>query len=232
MYYNVNVAKQFTYKSYKNKFQDIPAVMDHMMELQNELRRTDLSNLQLFNKTYYIITKNVYAKIGTGFFSEEETMKKLDINFARYYFDALKMYIEKRPTTPAWEIMFDVCKKDESIPFIYLALGVNAHVNNDLGMSLYDVIQDNEFKIDFYKVNPVIYSSINEVISEVRLPKFYNQFMKFLIFHWRNNAWKNFTGLQTEMKTKSVIQKKAYQLAQELAKVKSIKDYYHLYKII
>lgn len=226
------MAKQFRYKSYKNKFQDIPAVMDHMLELQNELRRTDLSNLQFFNKTYFIITKSVYAKFSTGFFSSETTMRDLDINFARYYFDALKMYIDNKPTTPSWEVMFDFCKKDDSLPLIYLALGVNAHVNNDLGMSMYDVVKSEDFKSDFFKVNPVIYKSINEVIAEVRLSKFYKLFMQILIFHWRNNAWKNFTGLQNKTKSKNEIEIKANSIALELTKVHTLKDYYHLYKVL
>ena len=206
--------------------------MDHMMELQNELRRTDLSNLQIFNKTYYIITKNVYAKIGTGFFSDDASMIMLDINFARYYFDALKMYTDKQTTTPSWEVMFDFCKKDSSLPLIYLTLGVNAHVNNDLGMSLFDVIEKDEFKKDFYKVNPVIYKSIDEILSEVRLSNFYKPFMQMLIFHWRNNAWGNYSGMQTKTKTKKLIEVEAYNIALELAKIYSVKDFYRLYKVL
>lgn len=226
------MAKQFLYRSYKNRFRDIPAIMDHMQELQTELRRTDLANLQFFNITYFIITKNVFAKTGSGYFSEEATLKALDINFARYYFDALKQYCIGQKTTPAWEVMFDFCKKDNSLPLIYLALGVNAHVNNDLGLSLFDVVKETDFKTDFDRVNPVIYNSLDEVIDETRLNGFYKPFMKLLIRHWRYNAWKNYQGLRDKTKLKSHIEMTAKIMAQELTKVHSVTDFYHLYKII
>lgn len=226
------MSKQFKYSCYKATFRTIPEVMDHMMELNHELRRTDLSNLQFFNITYFIITKNVYAKIGKEYFSEEILVQKLDSNFASYYFDALRKYVDGQITTPAWKITFDFCKEDQSMPLIYLALGVNAHVNNDLGLSLFDVVKETDFKKDFDKVNPVIFASLDEVINEANLNKFYKSFMRLLIWHWRYKAWNNFSGLKEKTLTKGAIETNAQDIAVSLARIYSVKDFYHFYKVI
>jgi hypothetical protein len=203
-----------------------------MRELQNELGGTDLANLQFFNITYLIITQSVYAKSKTHFFENEIIMKDLDINFAKYYFDALKDYADGKKTTPAWQVFFDFCKQNTSIPLIYLALGVNAHVNNDLGFSLFDVVNDTDFTSDFNKVNPVISASLDTVVSEVGLPKFYIPFMKLLIIYWRTKAWNNYGGLKQKTRTTREIEIKAQKIAVSLAKINSVKDFYHLNKIV
>lgn len=201
-----------------------------MLALQKALDSTDLHHLRVFNMTYYIITRNVFAKVGTGFFTHDNAMTKLDLIFAQYYFNVLKAYSDGTKTTPAWEIGFDFCKADRSIPLIYLAQGVNAHVNNDLGMALFDTVKEVYFKKDFDKVNPVIYESLDEVISETNLQKFYKPYMKLLIYHWRNNAWNNFIALQKKTKTKKDIEKKAERIGNDLANVRNIHDFYRLYR--
>lgn len=224
--------KKFTYKSYTSSFSDIPAVMNHMRIVQEELESSQLHNLGFFNKTYYIITKNVYTKISSAYFQYPLELRQLDINFAKYYFDALKQFADTQTTTPAWQTAFISCKKNNSIPLIYMALGVNAHVNNDLGMSLYDTINRNDYKKDYDKVNAIIYESLDEVINELQLQYYLKPFMGILIKRWRNNAWVNYDYLQNERITPGQIETKANTIAHVLAKVRSTRDFYQLYQII
>jgi hypothetical protein len=216
----------------KPLFKTVPAVMDHMQVLQQELQSTKLANLLYFNLTYYIITKNVYAKIGKNIFDNDLRMLHVDVVFAQYYFDALKDYTENKNTTPAWEIAFDFYKKDTSIPLIYLALGVNAHVNNDLGLSVFDVVKHEDYKNDFEKINIIIYQSLDEVLTACNLPVYYKPFMNFLIHRWRQNAWDNYVQLKNKTKTKKQIENQAEKIAKALTNINSTRGFYRLYQVV
>jgi hypothetical protein len=225
-------SKRFKYTSYKNTFSSILQVMKHMEEIQMELQNTDLVNLQYFNQTYYIITKCVYAEVDKNYFINKDSMHHLDIVFAQYYFNALKKYTQNETTTPAWEITFDFCRSNNSVPLIYLAQGVNAHVNNDLGIALYDVIKNRNFKSDYKKVNVLIYQSLGDVITYLRISIFYKPFMHILIKHWRKNAWNNYQQLKTDPGKIKYVEDSAKDKALALSEINSAKDLYHLYKVL
>ena len=205
--------------------------MQHMLDLQNELDGTDLRHLQLFNLTYFIITKNVYAKIGTGYFSHDDVMLKLDITFAKYYFDALKEYAHGKKTTPAWQVGFDYCHENRSMDIIHLAHGVNAHVNNDLGLALFEVV-NTDFKGDFDKVDAIIIGSLGEVISKNKLSPIYKPFMHRLIKRWRKNAWNNFIALKEKTITRDEIEGNAYGKGKVLNSITSHSNVYKLIPIL
>lgn len=224
--------KPFTYASYKSTFKDIPDVMNHMLDLQEELSETNLHNLKYFNKTYYIITKNVYSKNNEKYFKYSKDLITLDIHFAKYYFDALKQYTRKKLPAPAWNVAFQCYESQRSIPLIYLALGVNAHVNNDLGLTIFDVIEQEDYKTDYDKVNTIIYDSLDEVLKELQMQNYIKPFMNILIKRWRNNAWLNYERLKNRRISKEQIKANAKKTADILAKVNSTRDFYQLYHVI
>ncbi|MBA3724179.1 MAG: hypothetical protein H0W89_04815 [Candidatus Levybacteria bacterium] len=224
--------KQFGYICYKSSFTSILQVEKHMKDIQRELAGTNLQNLKYFNQTYLIITENVLTATEHHYFHDEKTMEAVDIQFARYYFDALKGYTSGKSITPAWQLTFTFCKENRSIPLIYLALGVNAHVINDLGLALNDVVKDQSFKKDFNRVNKIIFGSITEIMQYCKISKIYSPFMQVLIWHWRKKAWNNFLKVSVKYFTKEVIEKKAYEYAVALTRIYSEKDFYQLSRII
>lgn len=236
--------KQFLYTFYKSSFRSVPEVIEHMEELQEKLSGTDLTNLRAFNKTYLIITQNVYRKIGTGYFAFDDSMTAVDINFACYYFRALKTYISGGKPPPAWKILFDQCKRNSHYQFIYMALGVNAHVNNDLAQSLLDVVKNEAYKVDFDTVNTIIHESISEVIrtlqeqsrmiatSEKMFLPVYTVFLDAVIQNWREYTWQTYTALKNQKTTVPSVEHKAEQIAILLCKVKSIFAIHHLRKVL
>lgn len=203
-----------------------------MLALQEELTGTDLENLKAFNYTYYIITKNVAGKFGQDYFKHESLMEEFDINFAYYYFNALGDYMTGKKMAPAWKICFDFCRQDKSFQINYMALGVNAHVNNDLALSLHDIIKTEGFKEDFDKVNQVIAESLSEVIAalEEKNPAFNklkNQFqgqyaviLNGIICRWRAQAWNNYLNLRKKEVVVEQIETKASQMANNLKKIR------------
>ncbi len=224
--------KEFHYKCYKSSLTSILEVEKQMQHIQKELVGTNLKNLMYFNQAYLLITKNVFTATKLHYFHDEKTMESVDIQFAHYYFDALKGYTTRKSISPAWQLTFTFCKENRSIPLIYLALGVNAHVINDLGLALNDVIKDQSFKKDFNKVNKIIFGSLTEVMKYCKISKIYSPFMQVLIWHWRKKAWNNFSKLSTKQYTKEGIEKKAYEYAVALTRIYSEKDFYQLSRII
>lgn len=237
--------KKFLFSTYRKNVDSVPAVMDCMQLIQDELVGTNLSNLQAFNQTYYIITKNVYSRIGTGYFQHDEIMSVVDIDFAKYYFDSLYAFVNNKTCPPSWEKLFHFCQKNNSYKIIYMALGVNAHVNNDLGISLANVISDPSiFTEDFLKVNMIIDESLDEVIlalkEETKIIKtlqnetrvIYSFFLRKLIRNWRDNAWGNCIMLQKKERTIQEIEIKAGKIADKLCGITSLADIYKLPSLV
>lgn len=223
----------FSYRCYRKDFESIHDVIHQMKTIETELANTDMKNLIAFNRTYLIITEAVTKKLGSGYFKDDRLMERFDIKFARYYFDALKDYSENTNCPPAWKLLFDLCKKDNTYQFIYMALGVNAHVNNDLGQSLYD-IADYGYKIDFDKVNDVINTQIPLVISSLHedsqivekskniLRPLYSFILHLIIKNWRKNAWQTFILMRSNTKTIQDIESEALRIGNHFAKFRKL----------
>ncbi len=157
-----------------------------------------MEDLIAFNHTYAVITRNVVSKLGSQYFSDDKSMQKIDVNFGNYYFRALKGYIETGKCTPSWQYLFDACRNKSHFQFIYLALGVNAHVNNDLPQTLFEVLRGNIHSGDYFKVNTIISQSINEVMTKLKeknkalntienlLHPLYSYFFNWIIQNWMN----------------------------------------------
>ena len=207
-----------------------------MEALDVQLKGTEMENLIAFNHTYWIITRNVYDKLDTGYFEKDPLMRKIDVNFANYYFSALRSYCLNKPCPPAWKILFDLCKDGSQYQFIYMALGVNAHVNNDLPQTLRDVMQGDEFDADYIKVNTVIKNSLSEVIhalpesrkkyklaADYLLPS-YKNILYLLIKNWRAHSWKIYRQLIHKEITITEIERSAQDYASKLAAIKNVAD--------
>lgn len=217
----------FQFTSYQTKCNTFAEVEKQMESLHQELLGSSLENLRAFNSTYLIITKGVIARIGTNFFNNDNAMELFDTRFAQYYFDALKNYCDSRPTARAWEILFDSCLNNNLFQFQYMALGVNAHVNNDLALTLYD-IKVNDYH-DYLKINDVIAQSISSVVLSFHekspaieycknnLRDIYRLILVIIIRKWRKEAWNNYKILNNHSGYKYEIELNAARIAKILS---------------
>jgi hypothetical protein len=224
--------KRFTYTSYPSKLSSIYAVKKAMDDLQNELHQTDMHNLQAFNQTYRIITQRVIEKLNTGYFTDDSLLQRIDIEFAWYYFRALKDYVSKKPIAPAWEILFTRCQTNELYQFGYMALGVNAHVNHDLPLTLRTVHVPTSARRDFDLINPLLQERIHTVFTTLTedshrvnhaknlLIPTYRPLLTRLIKHWRNTAWLHYRQLESKAMTEKQISQHAGKIARRIAHFK------------
>jgi hypothetical protein len=205
-----------------------------MKQLETELTGTDMQNIIAFNHTYLIITEAVADQLNKEFFNDDLLMEKFDIQFARYYFNALKKYVDRKVIPPSWVLLFDLSKQNKTYQFIYMALGVNAHVNNDLSQSLYDTISEESYRKDFDKVNTLIQQKIPLVVSSLKedntfvntskniLQPLYASLLYLLIKSWRKNAWDSYINLKSETLSKKDIEEHARKIGLIFTKFKKI----------
>ena len=96
----------------------------------------------IFLSCYMLMTLNMLAAIDIGEFNDSIWVNGLLHRFADYYFDALEAYERDSPATPAvWRLTHDAARRPETQVLQNLLLGVNAHINYDLVLTLVDVLE-------------------------------------------------------------------------------------------
>lgn len=202
--------------------------MGRLTKLDQKLPQTKLANLKVFNHTYLIITRNIHQEIQQSAFKQADKMLELDLNFANYYFQAFESYQNNQPISEAWKIAFNFCENKKSYRLIYLILGANAHINNDLPFSLKQVVENEYFYSDYQKVQKIIDRSVNEVLDSINkmfpsssyidrnLIWVYEIIIKFLIRKWRRTAWNNYLKLKQKKITANEIKKDATDIARQI----------------
>ncbi|HVT00842.1 MAG TPA: DUF5995 family protein [Patescibacteria group bacterium] len=167
--------------------------------LEKKLGETKLKNILPFNTAYLIISRNVEKREKDNYFENPDLLKKLDVNFVNYYLSAINDYENGDNVAPLWKIAFE---SKNINPLINLSLGANAHINNDLPLSLAETIDDKKFYRDYQKAGTVIFESLDEILDSIHKDKpnaflrfYYKLVMKYLIKRWRKSAWKKWNNL-------------------------------------
>jgi hypothetical protein len=173
----------------------------------------------IFLNCYMLMTGNMLIAIDRKEFSDPRWVDRLLHAFADYYFLALNAYdLNPRSAPPVWQLAHDASLDHSITPLQKLLLGVNAHINYDLVLTLVDLlqpewsqIQDQHRKIrytDHCLVNEIIGRTIDTVqdtILEPAMPvmdiidKVLGPIDEFLISrliaNWRENVWNHATRL-------------------------------------
>ena len=165
-----------------------------------------------FASTYRIMTAAVLQGIKKKKFSDSVRMTNLDVIFAKRYIDAFDAYQNKQKCSNAWFQAFEAGKNKNLLIIQHIFLGMNAHINLDLGISAASVVPKgkiNPLKADFYKINEVI-ASINqnvqnqlnkicypiELVDQISNGKD-NAVLDFAISRARDTSWASAVALST-----------------------------------
>ncbi|HEX6042568.1 DUF5995 family protein [Longimicrobium sp.] len=97
--------------------------------------RRDGSRLGFFACLYRSVTVRVAQGIDAGRFQDGPRMERLDVIFANRYLAALEAYQAGRRPTRSWVAAFDAAKGANLLILQHLLLGMNAHINLDLGIA-------------------------------------------------------------------------------------------------
>jgi len=185
--------------------------MDGMIEhwAQSADRRS------IFLNCYKLMTLSMLRAIEAGEFRDPQWVAALLERFADYYFIATQAYEEDNPGTPLiWRIAHDAARNPGTMVLQNVLLGINAHINYDLVLTLVDVLEPEKSQLDSlrrelrYKdhvyVNRVIALTVNRVQDEVLEPQapYLDLVDKLLgpldewtisrlIAGWRDNVWEH-----------------------------------------
>ncbi|MEM7573775.1 MAG: DUF5995 family protein [Bacteroidota bacterium] len=158
-----------------------------------------------FAALYYRVTVRVKQGIEAGYFEDGPRMERLDVIFAQRYLEAYNAYQRQEKLRDSWKIAFTTADRYWPIVLQHLLLGINAHINLDLGIAAAQISRGTEInalKGDFDKINELLSAMVNEVEAELaaiwptmgKLIKWLdgteNLIMDFSMQLARDGAWK------------------------------------------
>lgn len=120
-----------------------------------ELSRRERSRVGYFAVLYRGVTVRVRDSIRSGRFDNGDRMERLDVRFARRYFDAYDAFSggnagrvnaslgnpspgdasRGNALTQSWQVAFEAAERWGPLVLQHLLLGMNAHINFDLGIA-------------------------------------------------------------------------------------------------
>ena len=107
------------------------------------------SCMAYFPILYQKVTIRIKEGILNNEFENNERMEKLDVLFANRYIEAYERLSANKPFTQSWKKAFDAAKKGNLLIMQHLLLGINAHINLDLGIAVVETVGDNGELMDF-----------------------------------------------------------------------------------
>jgi len=149
------------------------ASIDEVIEQMNLLIEWSIQNqsrLGYFAALYRLVTIQVKQGIRTGYFEDGPRMERLDVVFANRYLDALQAYFHGRPLSESWQLAFTQTDNSRLLVLQHLLLGMNAHINLDLGIASAQTCPGDTIHAlhqDFLAINRILASLVDEVRSDI-----------------------------------------------------------------
>lgn len=161
--------------------------------------------LGLFALLYLDVTKDVAEGIRRGRFEDGPRMERLDVIFANRYLEAYRQYRRNEPCSQCWETAFVAAQKQDLLVLQHLFMGMNAHINLDLGIAAAETAETvsiTDLEGDFMAINKLLTDKIDVVqdrLSAVSPLLFLvdwfgkrkdERFAEFSLIQARNHAWR------------------------------------------
>lgn len=129
-----------------------------------------MGRLGYFAALYRKVTVKVKEGILAGRFENGERMEELDVRFANRYLEAYDLRRSGGQPTASWQISFEAAEKWRPIVLQHLLLGINAHINLDLGICAAETAPGDQLpglKRDFDSINQVLAELVQPVEDSV-----------------------------------------------------------------
>jgi hypothetical protein len=170
-----------------------------------EISKQEQCAIGLFTTLYKEVTLQIKHGIETGMFDNPERMEKIDVIFANRYLKAYYQFKAKEKCSDCWQFSFT--KGEEYWPIVpqHLLMGINAHVNLDLGIACAQVSTPEsifDLHSDYNQINAIL-SNLVEGVEKCLVEiwptltyilklsgKIDNFFIDFSMKTARDGAWK------------------------------------------
>jgi hypothetical protein len=125
-----------------------------------------------FAVLYRLVTICIKEEIEAGNFDDNERMERLDTIFAQRFFDAFDAYYNDSgdELTQSWHRAFEAAESNRFIIMQHLLLGINAHINLDLGIAAAQTMECENLEIihnDYNRINAILASLADDVTSNI-----------------------------------------------------------------
>jgi hypothetical protein len=128
------------------------------------------SRAAYFAVLYRQVTQRIKEGILRGEFEDNARMEKLDVRFAHRYFVAYDQYASGGQPTQSWLVAFQAAGESRHIILQHLLLGINAHINLDLGIAAVETAGNqplDSLKGDFDAINRILSELVDGVKAQL-----------------------------------------------------------------
>lgn len=143
--------------------------IDEVIDLLEKIISESVQNndpLGYFATLYLKVTIKVRDEIARGHFDDGPRMELFDVVFAKYYLSAYYSFRKNEPIRESWQRAFELSGQYRPIVLQHLLMGMNAHINFDLGIVAAEISRGKNLaglENDFNKINAILSSLIHEV---------------------------------------------------------------------
>lgn len=130
------------------------------------------NRLSFFASLYRGVTAQVKAGIECGRFEDGPRMERLDVIFANRYLAALEQFQCGEPPSQCWRVAFEAAAHWRPIILQHVLLGMNAHINFDLGIAAAQTSPGSQLtslKRDFDAINDILAAMVPRVMQEMNV---------------------------------------------------------------
>jgi hypothetical protein len=146
-----------------------PRTIDEVIGDLDRVVDTELargSRMVVFPAMYRTVTRTVRGGLAADFFERPDRVEPLVVRFADLYLEAHDAW-EDGPRPPeSWELAFTYATQHRGSVLQHLLLGMNAHINLDLGIATAAVSTSEDhadLRADFVRVNDILFALLDEL---------------------------------------------------------------------
>jgi hypothetical protein len=146
--------------------QEVLAAMDQIV---NECQ-SNQSRIGYFAILYRKVTQRIRDGILAGEFEDNARMERLDVLFAKRFIEAYQLWKAGQIPTESWRLAFEASKNSKHLVLQHLFLGINAHINLDLGIAASETMSGNDLgaiQNDFNKINSILSELVDGVKANI-----------------------------------------------------------------
>lgn len=186
-----------------------------------------------FAALYKKVTIRVKDGVASGYFDDGPRMEQLDVVFAKRYLQAYDAHMKNEPVSESWQKAFAISDQYWPIVLQHLLMGMNAHINLDLGLAAAEISRGKnlaDLENDFNRINQILSSLVREVEGSLSLVwpalkyilkwtgKIDDYLIDFSMKLARNGAWKfaNEFSLVPENEKETAIIKRDQRVARKV----------------
>lgn len=150
-----------------------PDTIDEVVEHLDEIVQwaiAEESRLGYFAALYRGVTDKVREGIAGGRFEDGARMERFDVIFANRYLEALRIFRAGDQPTRSWLFAFESAEGTRPVVLQHLLLGINAHINLDLGVAAAEVSKGSELgalQRDFDTINDILATRVGVVQAQI-----------------------------------------------------------------